>query len=148
MLVSNSSSSEEETENVLLEDVTKRLRCWHKDDNSLRKKHKSEEHTTKAREEDDSKSRLPLPGSVLDMFTEEDEDPQTEDSMQHGGLIQSFKHERRNWATYVYFPYIPVEGFLELLDEMTKVAASHGISLTHTDEFHISLSQDKVHRND
>ncbi|CAB1313960.1 unnamed protein product, partial [Coregonus sp. 'balchen'] len=106
MLVSNSSSSEEETENVLLEDVTKRLRCWHKDDNSLRKKHKSEEHTTKA--------------SVLDMFTEEDEDPQTEDSMQHGGLIQSFKHERRNWATYVYFPYIPVEGFLELLDEMTK----------------------------
>uniref|UniRef100_A0A673WV01 Uncharacterized protein n=1 Tax=Salmo trutta TaxID=8032 RepID=A0A673WV01_SALTR len=72
------------------------------------------------REEDDSKSRLPLPGSLLDMFTEEDDDPQT----------------RGNWATYVYLPYIPEEGFLELLDKMTKVAGSHDISLTHTDEHH------------
>lgn len=47
------------------------------------------------REEDDSKSRLPLPGSLLDIFTEEDDDPQTVDSIQHGGRIRSFKHERR-----------------------------------------------------
>uniref|UniRef100_A0AAZ3R3I1 U6 snRNA phosphodiesterase 1 n=1 Tax=Oncorhynchus tshawytscha TaxID=74940 RepID=A0AAZ3R3I1_ONCTS len=77
--------------------------------------------------EDDSKSRLPLPGSVLDMFTEEDDDPQTGQHTTWG-----------NWTTYVYFPhkYIPEEGFLELLDEMTKVAGSHDISLTHTDEHH------------
>uniref|UniRef100_A0A8C8M2K5 Uncharacterized protein n=1 Tax=Oncorhynchus tshawytscha TaxID=74940 RepID=A0A8C8M2K5_ONCTS len=108
MLVSYSNSSEEEIENVLLEDVTKRLRYWHRDDNSLRKK-------------------LPLPGSVLDMFTEEDDDPQTGQHTTWG-----------NWTTYVYFPhkYIPEEGFLELLDEMTKVAGSHDISLTHTDEHH------------
>ncbi|XP_024235003.1 U6 snRNA phosphodiesterase isoform X3 [Oncorhynchus tshawytscha] len=99
------------------------------------------------REEDDSKSRLPVPGSVLDMFTEENEDPLTDDSMQHGGRIRSFKHERGNWATYVYFPYIPEEGFLELLDEMTEVAASHSFSLTHTDEFHLSLSKTVVLRH-
>uniref|UniRef100_A0A4W5MUV4 U6 snRNA phosphodiesterase 1 n=1 Tax=Hucho hucho TaxID=62062 RepID=A0A4W5MUV4_9TELE len=121
------------------EDITKRLRCWHKDDNSLRKKHKSKEHTTK--------TRLPLPGKVLDMFTEEDDDPQSVDSIQHGGRIRSFKHERGNWAAYVYFPYIPEEGFLELLDEMTKVAGSNGISLTHTDKFHLSLSKTVVLRH-
>ncbi|CAB1323339.1 unnamed protein product [Coregonus sp. 'balchen'] len=146
MLVSYSSSSEEETEHLQLGgDVTKRKQSWHKDDNSLRKKHKSEEH--KAREDDDSKSRLPVPGSVLDMFTEEDEDPPTEDSMQHGGRIRSFKHERGNWATYVFFPYIPEDGFLELLDEMTEVAASHSFSLTRTDEFHLSLSKTVVLRH-
>ncbi|XP_019895793.2 U6 snRNA phosphodiesterase [Esox lucius] len=141
MLVSYSSSSEEETENIQLKWVTKRRQSWHEDDSLLRKKPKSEEHPPRAREEDDTKSRLPFPSSVLDMFTEEDENSQTEDRTLHGGRIRSFKHERGNWATYVYFPYIPEEGFLELLDEMTKVAASHGISLIHTDEFHLSLSK-------
>lgn len=34
----------------------------------------------------------------------EDMDSQTEDSSLHGGRIRSFKHERGNWATYVYLP--------------------------------------------
>lgn len=37
------------------------------------------------------------------MFPEE-VDSQTEDSDLHGGRIRSFKHERGNWATYVYLP--------------------------------------------
>lgn len=37
------------------------------------------------------------------MFPEE-LDPQTEDQSLHGGRIRSFKHERGNWATYVFFP--------------------------------------------
>lgn len=37
------------------------------------------------------------------MFPDED-DPQTEESSLHGGRVRSFKHERGNWATYVYFP--------------------------------------------
>ncbi|KAL0968240.1 hypothetical protein UPYG_G00264210 [Umbra pygmaea] len=141
MLVSYSSSSEEETENVLLKGVPKRLRRH--EDNLLRKKLKAEDHIAKAREEDVSNTRLPLPSSVLDMFRDH-ENPQTEDRGAHGGRIRSFKHERGNWATYVYFQYIPEEGFLELLDEMTKVAASHGISLSHAHEFHLSLSKTVV----
>lgn len=47
--------------------------------------------------------RLPLPGCLLTMFPDE-VDPQTEDSSFHGGRIRSFKHERGNWATYVYVP--------------------------------------------
>lgn len=47
--------------------------------------------------------RLPLPGCLLTMFPEE-LDPQTEDRSLHGGRIRSFKHERGNWATYVYLP--------------------------------------------
>uniref|UniRef100_A0A8K9V7A6 U6 snRNA phosphodiesterase 1 n=1 Tax=Oncorhynchus mykiss TaxID=8022 RepID=A0A8K9V7A6_ONCMY len=49
-------------------------------------------------EEEIENSRLPLPGSVLDMFTEEDDDPQT--------------GQHTTWGNW--------EGFLELLDEMTK----------------------------
>ncbi|KAJ7997809.1 hypothetical protein DPEC_G00215980 [Dallia pectoralis] len=143
MLVSYSSSSEEEPENIQLKSISKRLRSWQEDEYSL-KKHKPEEHAPTSREKDETKSRLPLPSSVLDMFTEEDENTLTEDRVQHRGRIRSFKHERGNWATYVYFPYIPEEGFLELLNDMTKVAASHGISLTHTDEFHLSLSKTVV----
>uniref|UniRef100_A0A8C8H814 U6 snRNA phosphodiesterase 1 n=1 Tax=Oncorhynchus tshawytscha TaxID=74940 RepID=A0A8C8H814_ONCTS len=128
MLVSYSNSSEEEIENVLLEDVTKRLRYWHRDDNSLRKKHKSEEHTTK--------TRLPLPGSVLDMFTEEDDDPQTGQHTTWG-----------NWTTYVYFPhkYIPEEGFLELLDEMTKVSKTVVLRHHWIQPFIQSLRTDLAH---
>lgn len=37
------------------------------------------------------------------MFPDE-VDTQTEDSSLHGGRIRSFKHERGNWATYVYVP--------------------------------------------
>lgn len=37
------------------------------------------------------------------MFPDE-VDSQTEDSSLHGGRIRSFKHERGNWASYVYFP--------------------------------------------
>lgn len=47
--------------------------------------------------------RLPLPGCLLTMFPEE-LDPQAEDTSLHGGRIRSFKHERGNWATYVYLP--------------------------------------------
>lgn len=47
--------------------------------------------------------RLPLPGCLLTMFPEE-LDSQTEDSSLHGGRVRSFKHERGNWATYVYLP--------------------------------------------
>lgn len=48
-------------------------------------------------------SRLPLPGCLMAMFPEE-VDSQTEDSALHGGRIRSFKHERGNWATYIYLP--------------------------------------------
>lgn len=47
--------------------------------------------------------RLPLPGCLLTMFPEE-QDSQTEERSLHGGRIRSFKHERGNWATYVYLP--------------------------------------------
>lgn len=47
--------------------------------------------------------RLPLPGCLLTMFPEE-LDPQTEDRSLHDGRVRSFKHERGNWATYVYLP--------------------------------------------
>uniref|UniRef100_A0A674NC93 U6 snRNA phosphodiesterase n=1 Tax=Takifugu rubripes TaxID=31033 RepID=A0A674NC93_TAKRU len=90
--------------------------------------------------------RLPLPGCLLTMFPEE-LDPQTEDRSLHGGRIRSFKHERGNWATYVYFPYQPEEEFVELLDQMVSVAKAHGVALSPQEEFHLSVSQTVVLRH-
>uniref|UniRef100_A0A673AI89 U6 snRNA phosphodiesterase 1 n=1 Tax=Sphaeramia orbicularis TaxID=375764 RepID=A0A673AI89_9TELE len=77
----------------------------------------------------------------------DDVDPQTEDSSLHGGRIRSFKHERGNWATYVYLPYHPVEEFGEFLDELLAAVKTHGVVLTPQEEFHISLSQTVVLRH-
>ncbi|XP_013889483.1 U6 snRNA phosphodiesterase 1 [Austrofundulus limnaeus] len=92
------------------------------------------------------KTRLPLPGCLLDMFPDED-DPQTEDSSLHGGRVRSFKHERGNWATYVYSPYHPEEEFEELLEELLSAAGTRGLVLTPQEEFHLSLSQTVVLRH-
>ncbi|XP_046889183.1 U6 snRNA phosphodiesterase isoform X2 [Hypomesus transpacificus] len=166
MLVNYSSSSEDETE--VLENAKRRQSC--NNDDRLRKKHKPElevpshrnncnDHeslsvtcTTAKRQESKMKSettlsRLPLPDSLLDMFTGEGEDSDTENSSHHEGRIRSFKHERGNWATYVYFPYLPEEEFLELLDEMLALAAAHGVPLSRAQDFHLSMSQTVVLRH-
>lgn len=41
----------------------------------------------------------------------------------------------------------PEEAFLELLNEMMVLAASHGIPLTLSEEFHLSLSKTVVLRH-
>uniref|UniRef100_A0A8C5C8J1 U6 snRNA phosphodiesterase n=1 Tax=Gadus morhua TaxID=8049 RepID=A0A8C5C8J1_GADMO len=86
--------------------------------------------------------RLPVPGCLLAMFPEEEE-PDNDTSL-HDGRIRSFKHERGNWATYVYFPYPPDEDFMELLEELLEVAGARGVLLTQQREFHLSVSQTVV----
>lgn len=89
-----------------------------------------------------SRNTLPVPGCLLAMFP--DEEPETADSSLHGGRMRSFKHERGNWATYVYFPYHPEEDFMELLEELLRMAGTLGVALTPQEEFHLSLSQTVV----
>ncbi|XP_070763554.1 U6 snRNA phosphodiesterase 1 isoform X1 [Enoplosus armatus] len=141
MLVGYSSSSEEESEAADPNKSCSR-KCQEEDDGNdgdpVRKKPKIEQQAPK--------TRLPLPGCLLAMFPEE-VDSQTEDSALHGGRIRSFKHERGNWATYVYLPYHPEEEFGELLEELLSVARAHGAALTPQEEFHLSLSQTVVLRH-
>uniref|UniRef100_A0A3Q4GVM2 U6 snRNA phosphodiesterase n=1 Tax=Neolamprologus brichardi TaxID=32507 RepID=A0A3Q4GVM2_NEOBR len=146
MLVGYSSSSSEEdgeaggeAEGAKNQSETTCRKCQEEDDGlPKRKKPKTEEESPK--------SRLPLPGCVLAMFPDE-VDSQTEDSSLHGGRIRSFKHERGNWASYVYFPYHPEEEFGELLDGILSAACARGVVLTVQDEFHLSLSQTVVLRH-
>lgn len=141
MLVGYSSSSEEESED---NDKSKKQTRKRQDegdgnDGSLpRKKTRIDEQVPK--------TRLPIPGCLLAMFPE-DVDAQTEDSSLHGGRIRSFKHERGNWATYVYLPYHPEEEFGEILKELLSAARAHGVVLTSQEEFHLSLSQMVVLRH-
>ncbi|XP_028304596.1 U6 snRNA phosphodiesterase 1 [Gouania willdenowi] len=119
MLVGYSSSSEEDVEDGL--PATKKAKT----------------------ERDVTNSRLPLPGCLLSMFPD-DEDAHTEDSTLHSGRIRSFKHERGNWATYVYLPYHAEEEFAERLEELLSAAAAHGVEMKQQQEFHLSLSQTVV----
>ncbi|XP_061078422.1 U6 snRNA phosphodiesterase 1 isoform X1 [Conger conger] len=151
MLVSYSSSSEDDEEN---EDRDKRKHKGFKNDDCAPacKKLRCVTTTRDGRPQTAelhralAKPRLPLPGSVLEMFRET-EDPSVEDSSLHGGRVRSFQHERGNWATYVYLPYDPDEVFLELVGAMMQVVSAHGLSLNWAEEFHVSLSQTVVLRH-
>lgn len=141
---SSSSSSEEESEAAATATQNRSLsrKCQEEDggndDSPEKKKPRIEEQVPK--------TRLPLPGCLLAMFPDE-VDPQTEDSSLHGGRLRSFKHERGNWATYVYFPYNIEEEFGELLEELLSLARARGVVLTPQEEFHLSLSQTVVLRH-
>ncbi|XP_063767780.1 U6 snRNA phosphodiesterase 1 isoform X2 [Eleginops maclovinus] len=144
MLVGYSSSSEEESEEASATDENRSFsrKCQEEEEGNhgspARKKHKIEEQAPK--------TRLPLPVCLLAMFPDEVA-AETEDSSLHGGRIRSFKHERGNWASYVYLPYHPEEDFRELLDELLLFANAHGAVLTPQEEFHLSLSQTVVLRH-
>ncbi|KAK0143037.1 U6 snRNA phosphodiesterase [Merluccius polli] len=136
MLVGYSSSSDEEAELTAPGGDTTRSRTLEEGCNGGSANKKQQE----------PKTRLPVPGCLLAMFPEE-EDPETEDTSLHDGRIRSFKHERGNWATYVYFPYPPDEDFMELLEELLEVAGGHGVLLTQQREFHLTVSQTVVLRH-
>ncbi|XP_053843638.1 U6 snRNA phosphodiesterase 1 [Vidua macroura] len=83
--------------------------------------------------------RLPAPAGLPG-----DSDPEeavSDDSSRHGGRVRGFPHERGNWATHVYLPYIAQEEFLELLELLVSRARTYVPSLAAMEEFHLSLSQ-------
>ncbi|XP_056596388.1 U6 snRNA phosphodiesterase 1 [Triplophysa dalaica] len=135
----SSSSSEEEAERDDASPAQKRT----KPDSETRGEHMDHGSLQKR----DTLTRLPLPESVREMFRESEEQWTDNSEEEHGGRLRSFQHERGNWATYVYFPYDPEEGFLELLDDIMVAAGAHGIPLTLCEEFHISISKTVVLRH-
>ncbi|XP_065161064.1 U6 snRNA phosphodiesterase 1 [Atheta coriaria] len=60
-------------------------------------------------------------------------------SEENNGRIRSFAHERGNWATYLYIPYISNYGVEELINTI-KTEIQH-IELHPVDHFHISLTK-------
>ncbi|XP_056454899.1 U6 snRNA phosphodiesterase 1 isoform X1 [Gadus chalcogrammus] len=143
MLVGYSSSSDEEVENPSeLADSTGKRKTVSSSVSFEEDCHDRAENKKMRIEQQGSKTRLPVPGCLLAMFPEEEE-PDNDTSL-HDGRIRSFKHERGNWATYVYFPYPPDEDFMELLEELLEVAGARGVLLTQQREFHLSVSQTVV----
>ncbi|KAL6088766.1 hypothetical protein STEG23_028294, partial [Scotinomys teguina] len=90
--------------------------------------------------------RFPVPDSVLNMFSSEEEGPE-DDGTKHGGRIRTFPHERGNWATHIYIPYEAKEEFLELLDMLLPRAQAYVPRLVRMEDFHLSLSQSVVLRH-
>ncbi|KAL2093678.1 hypothetical protein ACEWY4_010990 [Coilia grayii] len=153
MLVSYSSSSEDESDCFTAQRKrSNNITCQDDDDGARFCKRTKLEAVNSDKGNDQNNEvlherkhgRLPVPDTVLHMFREEQ---WVDDSAKHGGRVRSFQHERGNWATYVFLPYTPDEVFLELLDEVRALAGSLDMTLTHTEEFHISLSQTVVLRH-
>ncbi|KAI9576095.1 U6 snRNA phosphodiesterase [Glossina fuscipes] len=57
----------------------------------------------------------------------------------HEGRVRSFKHERGNWATYIFVPIS--DDLLEDLQESCSAQISKLIEIKSSTEFHISLSK-------
>uniref|UniRef100_A0A8C5WHM3 U6 snRNA phosphodiesterase n=1 Tax=Leptobrachium leishanense TaxID=445787 RepID=A0A8C5WHM3_9ANUR len=88
--------------------------------------------------------RLPVPPSMLSMFPDLGDEQQDVDGARHGGRVRSFKHQRGNWATYVYIPFQPEEEFEDLQEEVMSVLMKHDVIMNKMEEFHISQSQTVV----
>lgn len=72
------------------------------------------------------------------------EDDETDNSALHGGRIRTFKHERGNWATFVYIPVVACADQLEEFQtEAIEKLAPH-IALQANDALHLSLSRTVV----
>ncbi|CAJ0941695.1 unnamed protein product, partial [Ranitomeya imitator] len=80
------------------------------------------------------------------MVTEPDSE-RSDDATEHGGRVRSFRHERGNWASYVYVAFHPREEFWELLEELKSAARKHGVTLSTMKELHVSLSHTVVLRH-
>ncbi|KAH8292979.1 hypothetical protein KR054_002169 [Drosophila jambulina] len=67
-----------------------------------------------------------------------------DDPALHGGRIRTFKHERGNWASYVY---VPVTACAEQLEEFQAEAIAHldpELKLQGNESLHLSLSRTVV----
>ncbi|CAL1280302.1 unnamed protein product [Larinioides sclopetarius] len=84
---------------------------------------------------------LPLPLEIQQMYKEIQSEEIVEDPSMHSGKIRSFPHERGIWATYVFIEYNPEPAFYEMIDNLRKIASSHGIELQIPEDFHISLTR-------
>lgn len=70
------------------------------------------------------------------------EDEVIDDPSKHDGRIRSFKHERGNWATYVY---IPIEtNLLEDIQDICLTNLPEKLNFKNSSELHISLTKTVV----
>ncbi|KAH8243590.1 hypothetical protein KR032_008723 [Drosophila birchii] len=75
---------------------------------------------------------------------EEFVDDVVDDPALHGGRIRTFKHERGNWASYVY---VPATACAEQLEEFQAEAVAHldpEVQLQANESLHLSLSRTVV----
>ncbi|BFF89302.1 U6 snRNA phosphodiesterase [Drosophila madeirensis] len=75
---------------------------------------------------------------------DEDADEVVDDPALHGGRIRSFKHERGNWATYVYVPAFACAEQLEEFQEEAIACLAPAVEMQANEPLHLSLSRTVV----
>jgi len=84
----------------------------------------------------DEATVIPLPSTVLTMFDKTAEQEALDQAAAlHGGRVRTFKHEKNNWASYVYIDVSDID-----LEEVRNFLLTQ-LELEPTDDAHISLSR-------
>ncbi|KAK0087983.1 hypothetical protein PV325_013532 [Microctonus aethiopoides] len=92
-----------------------------------------------------NKTPLPLPESIASWMNEKyHEDvismiPDENQADKHEGRTRSFKHERGNWATLVYIPYLPGDSLTKWMLSTLELLPIKGKLII--DEAHMSLTR-------
>lgn len=83
-------------------------------------------------------------GAKITKLENNDEEDDFDNPTLHGGRIRSFKHERGNWATFVYVPALTCAEQLKdfQLEAIERLAPQ--IELQSTESLHLSLSKTVV----
>lgn len=95
------------------------------------------------------RSALPTAASLLGAkvakpASDDEEQDDFDNPTLHGGRIRSFKHERGNWATFVYVPALACAEQLEDFQmEAIERLAPH-LELQSNESLHLSLSKTVV----
>ncbi|XP_045462546.1 U6 snRNA phosphodiesterase [Harmonia axyridis] len=94
--------------------------------------------STKRRFKEENPKRLPLPDCIKKI----DGPTWVDDPSKHQGRIRSFKHERGNWATFVYIPCEPHNGFTLLQESLMSCIPE--VPFQKIDDLHLSLTKTVV----
>ncbi|XP_071441844.1 U6 snRNA phosphodiesterase 1-like [Hetaerina americana] len=108
-------------------------------------KNDHDDGTQKSLKKDERNGRLPLPSDISSLFSSTSPAHVDEPKL-HGGRIRSFPHERGNWSTYVFVPYVPSLVVNSLADVLVALMESD-IQLEKTDDLHVSVTRTVVLRH-
>ncbi|XP_044748014.1 U6 snRNA phosphodiesterase [Coccinella septempunctata] len=91
--------------------------------------------STKRRFKEEVRQRLPVPECMKKI----DSPTWIDDPSEHQGRIRSFKHERGNWATFVYVPCESHNGITSLQESIIKCIPE--VPIQKVEDLHLSLSK-------
>ncbi|XP_046382788.1 U6 snRNA phosphodiesterase [Ischnura elegans] len=93
----------------------------------------------------ESNGRLPLPVGISSLFSSSSP-AHVDDPNLHDGRVRSFPHERGNWSTYVFVPYVPSLVINSLSDVLVALMEPE-VLLKRVEDLHVSVTRTVILRH-